>query len=130
MVTSDGSSPIWTNHPIAYKIGESYEVKDANTDPNQDCGAGINLASMDWILREYQDGYRVLIANTPGGTTGVTATVTSLSWSCVGITPGQHYASVTAFNTWGGESARSAEVPFTYSSAVPAVPSAPAVTAP
>jgi hypothetical protein len=47
---------------IEYKIGESYSVDDASTDESVQCGAGINLVSLDWCLREIHDGYRILIA--------------------------------------------------------------------
>ena len=49
------------NGGITYKIGESVEVTDADTDPTNECAAGINVATLDWCLREWQPGYRVLI---------------------------------------------------------------------
>jgi len=60
LVTSDGVGPY--NGGITYRVGESCEVTDANTDPLEACGAGINLATLDWCLKEWQQGYRVLIA--------------------------------------------------------------------
>jgi len=36
-------------------------VADANTDVNEQCGAGINVATLDWCLKEYQDGYQILL---------------------------------------------------------------------
>ncbi len=50
------------NGGITYKIGEAYEVKDANTDEKVSCAKGINLATFDWCLRELEPGYRVLVA--------------------------------------------------------------------
>jgi len=50
------------NGGITYTIGQRYEIADANTDPNEQCGAGINLATLDWCLKEWKPGYRVLIA--------------------------------------------------------------------
>ena len=50
------------NGGITYKLGEHYEVAEANTNPAIPCAAGINLASLDWCLKEWRTGYRVLIA--------------------------------------------------------------------
>jgi len=46
---------------ITYKIGKSYQVDNANTDDTEHCGAGINVATLDWCMREWCDGYRILI---------------------------------------------------------------------
>jgi len=48
--------------PITYEVGQTYEVREANDDPNEQCAAGINLCTLDWALRYWQKGYRVLIA--------------------------------------------------------------------
>ena len=60
LVTKDGVGPF--NGGITYKIGKDYEVKDANTDISEQCAAGINLATLDWCIKEWKDGYRILIA--------------------------------------------------------------------
>jgi hypothetical protein len=61
MVDANLRSPI---HPatIQYAIGATYEIQNANTDENELCGAGINLATGDRIAKNYYQGYRVLIA--------------------------------------------------------------------
>ena len=59
-MTANGVGPY--NGGITYIVGESYEVADANTDEHTSCGAGINLATLDWCLSEWREGYRVLIA--------------------------------------------------------------------
>lgn len=46
---------------LPYTIGETLVVEDANTDPTRQCAAGINLATLDWCLKEWQPGYKVLI---------------------------------------------------------------------
>jgi hypothetical protein len=46
---------------ITYKIGETYTV-ELNTDENQDCGSGVNLATLNWVIREWKKGYHILIA--------------------------------------------------------------------
>ena len=59
LVTANGVGPF--NGGITYEIGQSYEVTDANQDVTESCGAGINVATLDWCLREWREGYRVLI---------------------------------------------------------------------
>jgi uncharacterized protein YjbI with pentapeptide repeats len=60
LVTADLTSPIKTDNSITYEIGSTVEA-EANTDPDLDCGAGINLATLPWCLREYGPGQRILI---------------------------------------------------------------------
>jgi uncharacterized protein YjbI with pentapeptide repeats len=59
LVTDEGIGPF--NGGITYQVGESYEVADADTNPHEHCAAGINVATLDWCLKEWQQGYRVLI---------------------------------------------------------------------
>jgi len=59
LVTSAGVGPF--NGGITYAIGETCEVADASTDTDLHCAAGINVATLDWCLNEWQPGYRVLI---------------------------------------------------------------------
>jgi len=47
---------------IKYKIGKPYEVLDTNVDDTVECSTGINLASLDWCLKNYAIGYHILIA--------------------------------------------------------------------
>ena len=64
LVTADGLSPIAPDNghaALTYSIGAEI-VASANTDENKQCGAGVNLATLDWCLREWRSGYRVLIA--------------------------------------------------------------------
>lgn len=49
------------NGGIKYEVGGSYAVTDANTDVNERCSRGINVSTLDWCLREWREGYRVLI---------------------------------------------------------------------
>ena len=46
---------------IKYKIGKVVEVGKVNTDDTEQCGAGINLATLDWCLREWQKYRHILI---------------------------------------------------------------------
>lgn len=59
LVTAEGIGPY--NGGITYQVGQSYEVANANTDEAELCGAGINLATLDWCMREWEPGYRILV---------------------------------------------------------------------
>ena len=60
LVTKKGEGPY--NGGIIYRVGESYSVDDANCDDTRQCAAGINLATLDWCMKNWQKGYRILIA--------------------------------------------------------------------
>jgi hypothetical protein len=60
LVNSDGEGPF--NGGVIYRVGESCEVADADTDESTQCAAGINLATLDWCMHEWRSGYRILIA--------------------------------------------------------------------
>ena len=47
---------------IVYEIGKSVSVQDACTNETQQCAAGISLATLDWCIKEWREGYRILIA--------------------------------------------------------------------
>ena len=59
LVNADMQGPF--NGGVTYAIGEIVAVGDANMDPSEHCGAGINVATLDWCLANYAPGYRVLI---------------------------------------------------------------------
>ena len=59
LVDEHGEGPF--NGGIIYEIGQTYKVKDADTDPDSHCGSGINLATLPWCLNEWRKGYRVLV---------------------------------------------------------------------
>ena len=58
LVSANGEGPF--NGGIVYTPGESVSVDNANTDPLQDCAAGINVATLDWCLQEWRETYRIL----------------------------------------------------------------------
>ena len=60
LVNKHGEGPQYGG--IKYEIGKEYNVKDADEDENIDCGAGINLATLDWCCKEWRGEYRILIA--------------------------------------------------------------------
>jgi uncharacterized protein YjbI with pentapeptide repeats len=61
LVDADGRSPIQGTAKLTYQIGESLSVPDANTDPLVECAAGINVATLPWVMREWMPGYRILV---------------------------------------------------------------------
>ena len=48
------------NGGLKYRTGEKISVDDADTDINRSCGKGINVATLDWCLMNYQDGCKIL----------------------------------------------------------------------
>ena len=60
LVTADGVGPF--NGGIRYEIGSEYYVENASTDETEQCAEGINLATLDWCMREWREGYRILVA--------------------------------------------------------------------
>jgi hypothetical protein len=61
LVNADGESPIHPTGKLAYEVGETLTVKNASTDNTEHCGPGINVATLDWCIREWRDGYRILV---------------------------------------------------------------------
>jgi uncharacterized protein YjbI with pentapeptide repeats len=59
LVTENGVGPF--SGGITYRIGETVGVDNANTDPLTHCGAGINVATLDWCMHQWQPSYRILI---------------------------------------------------------------------
>ena len=46
---------------ITYEIGKTIEVENADTDTTIHCSTGISLATLDWCMKEWQEGYKILI---------------------------------------------------------------------
>lgn len=59
LVNSKNEGPF--NGGLKYEIGKSVSVKNADTDPDFQCAAGINVATLLWCLRNYSDGNKILI---------------------------------------------------------------------
>jgi hypothetical protein len=58
--TKDAKSPTRTGkEAITYKVGENYEIKDANTDPGSNCHKGVNVADVEWAKRSASGGNRL-----------------------------------------------------------------------
>ena len=60
LVNAHGEGPYQGG--IKYEKGKVHEVKNANTDINEHCATGINLATLDWCIKEWKEGYRILVA--------------------------------------------------------------------
>jgi len=50
------------NGGIVYAQGKKHKVENADTDDSKQCAAGISLATLDWCIKEWQKGYKILIA--------------------------------------------------------------------
>ena len=61
LVDSKYRSPIQTHGKLSYAVGKTISVEDANTDPREHCAAGVNVATLDWCLTNWKDGYRILV---------------------------------------------------------------------
>jgi hypothetical protein len=46
---------------LTYGIGDVVGVDNADTDDTQLCGAGINVATLDWCMREWIKRWHILI---------------------------------------------------------------------
>jgi uncharacterized protein YjbI with pentapeptide repeats len=65
LVASNGEGPYSRSQgygAIEYAVGRSYELPDASQDATNLCAAGINLATLDWCMKEWGPGWRILIA--------------------------------------------------------------------
>ncbi|MDD5381901.1 MAG: hypothetical protein PHG53_09745, partial [Phycisphaerae bacterium] len=49
------------NGGLIYKKGMALKVTDYNSSEKEQCGSGINLATLDWCIKEYKDGYRIML---------------------------------------------------------------------
>jgi hypothetical protein len=66
------------NGGLKYRLGQRVTVKNADSDPATMCSKGIHVADLPWCLREWREGYRILliehspddIACVPYGTDG------------------------------------------------------------
>jgi len=58
LINQQGEGPY--NGGINYLNGKEFSA-NANMDEQEQCGAGINLATLDWCIKEWREGYRILI---------------------------------------------------------------------
>ena len=60
LVTAQSKGPY--KGGIVYEIGKTVSVVNACTDENRQCAVGISLATLDWCIKEWREGYKILIA--------------------------------------------------------------------
>jgi uncharacterized protein YjbI with pentapeptide repeats len=60
MTDGKGMSPIQSSGKITYEIGQTYEA-EANCDPFDSCGAGINVADSVWVTSNWEKGNRIFL---------------------------------------------------------------------
>ena len=61
LVTAEGKGPQYPSK-FTYAVGRDYYEENANCDDTEQCAAGINLCTLDWAIKEWREGYRILIA--------------------------------------------------------------------
>ena len=49
------------NGGLEYQIGSTVTVDNPCEDEQQPCAAGINLATLDWCMKEWRPGYHILV---------------------------------------------------------------------
>ncbi len=64
LVDADGRSPIHSSGNsgnLKYKKGETIEATNADCDENRDCAKGVNVATLDWCMKSWCKGWRILV---------------------------------------------------------------------
>ena len=56
-----GNSPISSPIKINYLETDTFAVNNADIDPIELCGAGINVATLDWCVANWKAGWRILV---------------------------------------------------------------------
>jgi hypothetical protein len=62
LVNADLQSPIQGYDKLTYSLDSVIVVENADIDETAQCSRGINLATLDWCLREWEPGWRIMIA--------------------------------------------------------------------
>jgi hypothetical protein len=61
LVSATGLSPM--HYPmLKYVKGKTVSIKDVDTREDVHCGAGVNLATLDWVMGHWSPGQRILVA--------------------------------------------------------------------
>ena len=61
LVNADGLAPF--NGGITYEIGKEYEEPTANTDENEQRARGLNVATLDWCIKNWSQGQRIMLVS-------------------------------------------------------------------
>ena len=59
MVNAEGEG--YVNGGIKYPVGGVVTDPNANTDPHTQYAAGLNVADLPWVLRNWVESYRILL---------------------------------------------------------------------
>ena len=54
-------SPIQSTGKLMFAVGSTVTAPSVNADETVQCGAGINLATLPWCMREWKPGWRILL---------------------------------------------------------------------
>lgn len=60
LVNNNNEGPYYGG--IKYEVGCICQCDNASKDENIQCAAGISLATLDWCIKEWREGYKILIA--------------------------------------------------------------------
>ena len=60
LVRDDYGSPMGYG-PLYYPVGVTLTEDNPDTDATNDCGRGINLATLPWVMHEWQTGNRIML---------------------------------------------------------------------
>ena len=60
LTKADKTGPFYST--IIYEVGKTYTEKKADCDEQRQCAQGISLATLDWCIKEWKEGYRIFIA--------------------------------------------------------------------
>ena len=60
LVRGDSGSPMGYG-PLFYTVGATLTAEDPDTDATHECGRGINLATLPWVMREWRPGNRIML---------------------------------------------------------------------
>jgi len=59
LITEAGHGAFWGR--VLYEVGRTYLEKEADTNPAILCGRGLHVATLNWVMREWQPGWRILV---------------------------------------------------------------------
>jgi uncharacterized protein YjbI with pentapeptide repeats len=61
LVDSNYQSPFQSSGKLTYHVGDTLSEPDADTDPNLDCGKGINVATLPWVMAWWRPWCRIML---------------------------------------------------------------------
>jgi len=61
LVDADYRNPLDKPDRLTYVLGQRIEAADADRDPNNARARGINVCTLDWAMRLWEAGFRILV---------------------------------------------------------------------